>query len=229
MIRRILAALLLAALPLHAQAAPATLSFKTLRGDYRLTFDTAAISEDDLRQLVVLSPHLHGWESYAIAPRLELCRAGDPAYRECDWPSVAAASFTWNARVNLDRGARLLETLNGLRYPRELEPVVQYSKRSLAFSLWLEETKFDYYRTWSLDVLRRTYEGVSPAAGCAPVLEAIGRERAGDDKYHLTAYAWHNCVNDLYRGGLGEYPLHAWEAFVRAHGIREHVLEGLLE
>jgi hypothetical protein len=226
---RVLGVLFLLGLPLHAGAAPVTLSFKTLRGDYKVTFDTAAIAEDDMRRLVLLSPHLHGWQSYAVAPRLELCRAGDPAYRDCDWASVAAADFTWNARANLEKGARLLETLDGLRYPRELEPVVQYSKRSLAFSLWLEQTRFDFYRTGDLDVLRRTYEGVSPAAGCGPVLEALGEARAPDDKHHLTAHAWHNCVNDLYRRRLGEYPLHAWEAFVRAHGILEAVLEALFE
>ena len=227
--RRILGVLLLSALPLHAHAAPVTLSFKTLRGDYKVTFDTAAIAEDDMRRLVRLSPHLHGWESYAVAPRLELCRDGDPAYRDCGWASVTAADFAWNARVNLEKGARLLETLDGFRYPRELEPVVRYSKRSLAFSLWLERTKFEFYRTGDLDVLRRTYEDVSPAAGCGSVLEALGQARAPDDTYHLTAHAWHNCVNDLYRRRLGEYPLDAWEAFVRAHGILEALLEALFQ
>lgn len=226
---RVLATVLLLTLPVHAQTAPVTLSFKTLRGDYKVTFDAAAIAEEQVRQLVRLSPHVSGWESYAVAPRLELCRTGDPAYRDCGWGSVAAANFTWNARVNLENGARLLDTLDGLRYPGELEPVVQYSKRSLAFSLWLEQTRLEFYRTWDVDVLTRTYEGVSPAAGCAHVLDALGQARAPDDKYHLAAYAWHNCVNDLYRSRLGEYPLDAWDAFVRAHGIREHVLEALVE
>ena len=64
-------------------------------------------------------------------------------------------TFLWNARVNLDRGAAALTNLRGLRVPAELEPVPVWLQRSLAFSLWLEETKLEFFRTADVGVLRR--------------------------------------------------------------------------
>ena len=221
------AVLLLLGLPGAGGAAPATLRFRTLVGEYTLAFDTAVIAEADLRALARLSPFLHGGESYAVAPPLERCVDADPAYAACGDRTPASAGFDRNARVNLERGARLLATLRGLRAPRELAPVLEYSRRSLAWSLWLEETKLEFYRTGDAGVLRRAYEGLEPAAVCGPLLDELARAPGREAQYRLVTYRWHNCLNDAYRVRLGDYPLDAWEAFLRAHGVREAVLEPL--
>ena len=221
------ATLLVLALAGAVAAAPATLRFRTLLGDYTLAFDTAVIGEEAMRALAPLSPHLHGWESWLVAPPLERCVDTDPAYASCGARSLGSANFERNARVNLERGARLLETLRRLRAPRELAPVVEYARRSLAWSLWLEQTKLEFYRTWDAGVLRRPYEGLDPGAPCGAVLEAFERAPGHEAKYRLVTYRWHNCANDAYRLRLGDYPLDAWEAFLRAHGVHEAVLEPL--
>jgi hypothetical protein len=46
--------------------------------------------------------------------------------------------------VNLERGAAWLTRLRALRVAPELEPVSSWLPRSLAFGLWLEETKLEF-------------------------------------------------------------------------------------
>ena len=50
--------------------------FPTLHGQYILTLDPVRLAEGQARELVVLSPHMSGWTSQAVVPRLELCRSG---------------------------------------------------------------------------------------------------------------------------------------------------------
>src|SRR3990170_4457420 len=108
-----------------------------------------------------------------------------PASASCGPRSLGSANFERNARVNLERGARLLETLRRLRAPRELAPVVEYARRSLAWSLWLDQTKLEFYRTWDAGVLRRPYAGLDPGAPCGAVLEALERAPGHEAKYRL--------------------------------------------
>ena len=62
-----------------------------------------------MRALAILSPHLAGWTSLAVAPRLERCVVDDPAYLDCRTRSPQSPSFLWNARVNLERGNAALD------------------------------------------------------------------------------------------------------------------------
>jgi hypothetical protein len=213
-------------LPATAGAAPRTLVFPTLYGEYQLAFDDARISEADVRALVVLSPHLAGWESLAVAPRLERCVPGDPAYLDCTRASDSPR-FLWNARANLDAGLATLRQLSDLRTPAELDPVVGWLRRSLAFSLWLEETKLDFYRSRDAGVLRRGYEGAEPGRACAPALAAVGRASSRQAQDDVVALEWHNCVNELVRRGLGEYPFAAWQRFLATWGVSERLIETL--
>ena len=98
-----LAALLVLVPSTAAAAAARAIVLTTLFGEYHLVFDDARITEAEVRDLVVLSPHLAGWTSLAVAPRLERCVAGDPAYLDCA-RSTEPSRFLWNARVNLDAG-----------------------------------------------------------------------------------------------------------------------------
>lgn len=215
-----LAALLVVAPRPAASTGPETLAFKTVAGVYRLTFDPATLPEAEMQGLALLSPYLAGAAGLLLAPRVELCLADDPVYLDCDTRRPGARHFAWNARMNLAKGALALRRLGALRHPAELGPVVAYLTRSLAFSLWLEETRLDFYLSWDSDVLRRRYEDVDPAAACGAVLDEV-TSASREAKHHLAEYRWHNCVNDVFRARLGEYPLHAWQAFLAAHGIGE--------
>jgi hypothetical protein len=210
--------------PAGAAGEPRTLAVPTLLGEYRLTFDDTRRTEAEIAPLVVLSPHLAGWTSLAVAPRLERCVVGEPDYLDCGTRTAASPGFLWNARVNLERGAAALGRLRALRAPAELAPVVAWFERSLAFSLWLEETRLEFYRTANVAVLARRYGDADPARDCAPVLAALAAAPR-EAQYDLAAHPWHNCVNDLVRQRLGAYPLAAWERFLTAYGITEEIVE----
>lgn len=207
-----------------ASAASRSLAVPTLLGRYVLTFDDARIPEAELRELIVLSPHLAGWTSTAVAPRLERCVVDDPAYLDCGSRTPAAPNFLWNARVNVARGLATRAGLERLRVPDELVPVVAWLLRSLAFSLWLEETRLDFHTTGRAEALARRYEDVDPARACGDVMKEIAAAGAVE-QHELAALQWHNCVNDAYRGKLGEYPRSAWDRFLAARGIVERVIE----
>jgi len=225
-VRAALALLALAlALPAAAAAEPRRLVFPTLLGEYHLLFDDRRASESDVRALVVLSPHLAGWTSLAVAPRLERCVVGDPAYLTCGNRSVRSHTFLWNARVNLDRGAAALTHLRGLRVPPDLEPVALWLQRSLAFSLWLEETKLEFFRTGDVAVLRRRYEDLDPGRECATVLVDVARASSTDAQFDLVVLPWHNCANYQFRRRLGDYPMAAWQRFLLAWRITERLVE----
>ena len=218
-----LLALLLCASPAAAERTEVV--FPTLHGQYILTFDTARLSEGELRELVVLSPHMSGWTSQAVVPRLELCMADDPAYLDCEARTPTTPAFFWNARANVSKGVKTIATLDALRYPRELDTVVAYLKRSLALSLWLEETRLAYYESWDERVLARPYGSVEPARVCRAALEAVAAAPTKEQKHQRAAQEWHNCVNAAVRRDLGPYPAPAWEAFLVAYGIRERIVD----
>jgi len=214
-------------LPAPALAETQRLVFPTLLGEYHLAFDDQRTPESEVRALAILSPHLAGWNSLAVAPRLERCVVGDPAYLDCRTRSPQSPSFLWNARINLERGGAALSHLRGLRSPVELEPVVTWLRRSLAFSLWLEETKLEFFRTGDVAVLRRHYEDVDPARDCGPVIGDIARAGSPGTQFDLVVLRWHNCVNTQYRLRLGDYPMPAWKRFLTAWRINERVVEAL--
>jgi hypothetical protein len=217
--------LLLLGLAPVAAAERVDVVFPVLLGQYILTLDPARLSEGEVRQLVVLSPHLSGWTSQAVVPRLELCVEGDPAYLGCAASTPTSPAFFWNARANITKGAKTLATLDTLRHPPELESVVAYLKRSLAFSLWIEETRLAYYESWNETVLARPYGSVEPARVCRDALEAVAAATSKEVKHERAAQEWHNCFNAAVRKEIGAYPVGAWQAFLAAYGIRERLVE----
>jgi hypothetical protein len=225
--RALLAVVMLLALPVAAGAETQRLVFPTLLGEYQLAFDDKRTPEAEVRTLVSLSPHLAGWNSLAVAPRLERCVVDDPAYLDCRSRSPQSANFLWNARVNLERGNAALTYLRGLRPPPELEPVVTWLQRSLTFSLWLEETKLEFFRSGDIAVLRRRYEDVDPGRDCGGAINDVARAGSPDAQFDLVVLRWHNCVNSQFRRKLGEYPLPAWKKFLAAWRINERVVEVL--
>ena len=191
---------LVLALPLSASAAHQTMVLPTLLGEYHLTYDNRKVNEADLKPLVILSPHLAGWNSIAVTPRLERCVVGESEYMDCRDRSVRSPTFLWNARVNLKRGVTTLDNLRAMRAPVELDPVVTWLQSSLAFSLWLEETKLEFYQTGDVNVLRRRYGEFDPSRGCETALASVERgASATGAQYDMLVLPWHNCVNDHFR------------------------------
>jgi hypothetical protein len=225
--RRLALVLLALALPVTAAATPQRLVFPTLLGEYHLDYNDQRVSEAELREVAILSPHLAGWTSLAVAPRLERCVVDDPAYMQCGSRAPTSPTFLWNARVNLDRGAATLTRLRGLRVPPELEPVTGWLQRSLTFSLWLEETKLEFVRSADVSVLRRRYEDVDLGRDCGSAANEAVRELSSKAQFDVVVLRWHNCVNSLFRRRLGEYPMGAWRRFLSAWQITERFVEAL--
>jgi hypothetical protein len=226
MLRTLVIAAVVLGVPLVAGAAHQTMVLPTLLGEYHLTFDNRTVTEADLKPLVILSPHLAGWSSIAVTPRLERCVVGETEYLDCRDRSVRSPTFLWNARVNLKRGAAMLDNLRAMRAPVELDPVVTWLQSSLAFSLWLEETKLEFYQTGDMNVLRQRYGEMDPGRGCAAALEQVQRGvTANNAQYDMVVLPWHNCVNDLFRRRLGDYPIVAWQRFLTMWGIQERFVE----
>ena len=225
--RALLLLVTLLGLPAAAGAEPQRLVLPTLLGEYHLLYDDRRASESEIRALVVLSPHLAGWTSLAVAPRLERCVVGDPAYLACGNRSVRSHTFLWNARVNLDRGSAALTNLRGLRVPPELEPVSLWLQRSLAFSLWLEETKLEFFRSGDGGVLRRRYEDLDPSRECGGMVSEVSRATTNDAQFDIVVLPWHNCVNHQFRRRLGDYPIAAWQQFLSSWKITERLIESL--
>ena len=217
---------LLVTLPRPAGAAHQTMVLPTLLGEYHLTYDTLRVTEAELKPLVILSPHLAGWDSIAVTPRLERCVVGEKDYLDCRDRSVRSPTFLWNARVNLKRGAATLDSLRKLRTPVELDPVVTWLQASLSFSLWLEETKLEFYQTGDVSVLRRQYGELDPDRGCGDALAQIERTlKTAAVQYDMVVLPWHNCVNALFRRRLGDYPMTAWQRFLSKWDIQERFVE----
>jgi hypothetical protein len=192
--------------------------FQTVPGEYSVTFDSSSIPLEQMKGLVRLSPQL-SWE-YIVPPSLELCVTGDPKYLECGTRDLRAPHFLENAKINLDEGRGSLKKLQSLTYPKELGRVVAYLKDSLAFSLWLHETRYEFYKSWDTEILKRRYRDLDPSKVCAGELRDIAAAVSKEDKYRLS-FQWWKCVNNLYRSRLGDYPLQDWKTFISTYRIEE--------
>ncbi len=208
-----------------ASSAVAKVVTLTFNGEYVLTFDTERISEAEIRRVIFISPQLEGHD-VSVAPAIEQCRTGDPQYFRCGSRDLHDPHFFHNALVNLGIATKRLAYLEALKYPKELEPVVQYEKNFLSFTRWLEQTRYDFYQTWDTEVLKRKYDDLDPSVLCASEIAEIDHATSRDQKYKLVRYGWHNCLNDAFlklSGWYpdGGYPRKAWERFLTAYGITE--------
>lgn len=205
---------------LEAWAKKVTLGpFRTLEGEYSITFESSTFPEEHMKKLVLLSPPLA--TDYALAPSLQLCSAGDPEYVACGTRNLHATNFFRNAEVNLKRGRKSLDFLNSLKYPNELKPVITYLQKSLSFSLWTEETLYEFYKSWDTNILRKKHNDLDAQLLCPSILKDIDVATSKQSKYDLARSKWSNCLNDVFRTRLGNYPVQDWTKFVAAYGIEE--------
>ncbi|MFQ5656095.1 MAG: hypothetical protein ACE5G5_00970 [Candidatus Methylomirabilales bacterium] len=224
--RMVLGMILVLFLPFEVGAEKITLGpFRTLdSGDYAVTFESSRISEDQMKKLVLISPYLSSYykgKTLVFSPSLELCVDDDPAYLDCGTRNIRAPNFYKNAQVNLKAGRQALQFLEGLEYPEELELVVSYLRRSLSFSLWLEETRYEFYESSNADILKRKWGDIDPLMVCTATLKEIENATSQLQKYNLAKYKWHSCLNNVFRERLGQYPLESWNQFITTYGIEE--------
>jgi hypothetical protein len=170
---------------------------------YKLTFDPKEISEAQIKALIFISPPFEAFE-VSIAPALELCRDGDPHYYACGSRGPGDPHFFDNALVNLDIGNKRLAYLEALNAPTHLDPVIKYGKEFLSFTLWLESTRYDFYRSWDIEVLERKYGGLDPSALCPSEISRIEGAGSKEQKYKLAPYDWQNCMNSAF------FKQHGW-------------------
>lgn len=204
-----------------AQSPKRSLAIKYGDAEQKLTFNPNLLSEDQVRRFAKLSPHVSEYTDLDLSPALELCIAGRPEYLECGSRDLHDKNFYRNAQINLKKGREALRYLADQQYPPELKPVFDYFNSSLNFSLWREQARLDFYKSWNTDVLRSDYQDLKPTALCASVLEKIDSASSRDERYGL-AKEWSNC---LVRARPQSYPEPAWQNFLKAYGMTEEYVE----
>jgi hypothetical protein len=207
-----------------------------------VSFDPAKISEAQLRQLMLLSPFLVSYvnnlpsgdflaagsilgevvDKAFLALPLELCTANDPAYSHCEANSIGGPNFLRNAKVNLEKSRRGLKSLQNVDYPNQLQPVVKLLLDGLAFSLWIEETRFRYYSTWDENVLKEAHDDIDPAQLCPDIFRKLESGNSKEEEYGIVRIDWAHCMITSGNHKLGLYPMSSWNAFLKAYDITEH-------
>lgn len=98
----------------------------------------------------------------------------------------------------------------------ELEPVLRWTREDLAFRLWLVRAELDFCRG-DPRALARAFGDLDAGRRCAAAAAKVAALPAAR-RCREAAYEWGNCINRAFRSRQGEFPLGAWEAFLRAGG-----------
>lgn len=110
-----------------------------------------------------------------------------------------------------------------MKVPLSLVPSLRYYRRGVVFWLCVERARLAYYRGDN-DALRGTCDTVNGAARCPDLVKQASISRALIDRDQLAKYGWHNCMNNAFHEGYGEYPIEAWRAFLEEFAIEETVI-----
>ena len=222
-----------------------TLTFSTDDTNYTVSFDPSKISEIQMRELVILSPfvtdyagvpHSKGFwigastkgavqDKVLFAVPLEYCSQDDTAYTSCQTNDISSPTFLRNAEVNLEKSRRGLEWLQQLDHPQELQHVVDYLLPRLEISVWIEEIKLRYYKTWDEHILKEVHEDIDSARLCPDVLRKLETGSSNEGKYRIVRFDWANCMLGAANCRQGNYPTESWNSFLKAYGVNEHYTE----
>jgi hypothetical protein len=199
----------------------ATVVVPTIEGEVRLHHHPKRISEERLRELILLAPYE---PSTFIPPSLEQCVETDPAYHMCGTRTPTDPSFLYNAEINLRRGRDMLDAIDRLAPPLALMAAVDYIRDEIEFYVCLHEAELAYYRGDNA-ALHVRCGGVEALAACPDLVAQSMTTRALVDRHGVAGYAWHNCINDEFREMRDAYPLDAWRDFLELFGIDEEIVE----
>lgn len=237
--------LLLAALPISSHPKSVTLTFKSEDTSYTITFDSTKFSEAQIRSFIPLSPYVSNYayypnmENFSTAqssePRgidkiltaldLERCPENQPAYTNCANNPPLSPNFFRNASVNLEKNHKGLAWLQNLPHPKELQPVIDYLLKNLSASVAVEDTKFRYYSSWDVTVLKKTTADLGASSACSTTFQKLDAATSNEEKYQLVSHDWHNCVLSATHPSNEIYPLNSWNSFLKSSAIQEKYFE----
>jgi hypothetical protein len=207
-----------------------TLRFNGYSGVYTVTFDEGTYTDKQIKDLFQISPYEY-FSVFVDIPNLEDCVPKEFRDYPCEAGNLNDTHFFATALVNLRLGGQrfgLLDSvMQSLGSPEELEPVISYVKKQLAFSLWLQQTRYDFYLSWDPDVLKRPYEGFNAMPFCGTVVSQVEKADSQEQEHKLTKHQWDSCWLHAYQvfKRPSAYPMDAWRRFLKAREIKEELEE----
>jgi hypothetical protein len=177
------------------------------------------VDEKDLLHWLSLSQALIGKDdNYLLVRTIDLCPEKDSRYQECNKQRGTAPSVH-NADVNI---AVMEETLHDLdRFPSGLSEVVAYARKWQEFGLWMAKAQLAYLESGSVSALEEKHGSVEPSIACGGLLEQIRNAKTTEEAWPFLHHDWWNCVLSQVREDIGDYPQEAWDAFLKANGVKE--------
>jgi len=183
-----------------------TITVSVVAGRDRITFDTARMSEEEVRRWMRLSPNISSSNSYLVPESLQLCIAGHPEYRECGTRDWKAKNFVFNANVNLQKIRERIKELDEALYPRELQRVVAYLKTIQEDDLFFQSQLLKFVQDERNENLGTSFDGIDPSQQRSGEIAKIRNVLDKDASYKLAYYGWGNCVDRALRSKIGKYP-----------------------
>lgn len=205
-----------------AYGASATLTHPFMEGVITLTFDDARTRVASIERYLVVHPI--GYDSqYHLSAGVRLCIEGQAGYKDCGSRDIHAEFFFENAAYNIRLAKDRLAHLDNLKEFSQLQPLVDYFRNSLRFSIWKDERLLAYYRSWDPAELEHNYESLPIVKETRAILADLKNTKDIDARWHLSHYTWANAVNQLYRAQEGDPPRHIWAQFLKERAITEVV------
>jgi|SRR5712692_3056813 len=202
-----------------------TITVSVLTGHDRITFNTARLSEKEVRRWIRLSPNISNSNGYLVPESLELCIEGHPEYRECGTRDWKAKNFIFNANVNLQKTRERIKELDEASYPLELRRVVSYLKTIQEDDLFFQSQLLKFVQDGRTENLGTSFDGIDPGQQCSAEIVKICNASDKDASYRLAYYGWWSCVNRALRAKIGKYPEADWKEFLHRYSIREEFIE----
>jgi len=202
-----------------------TITVPVVTGRDRITFDTARMSEKEVRRWIRLSPNISNSNSYLVPESLVLCIEKYPEYRECGTRDWTAKNFIFNANVNLQKIRDRIKELDEALYPRELRRVVSYFKTIQEDNLFFQSQLLKFVQDGRTESLATSFDGIDPGQQCSDEISRIHTVPDKDAAYRFASREWQNCVNHALRAKVGKYPEVDWKEFLNRYSIREELIE----
>jgi hypothetical protein len=201
-----------------------TITVSVVTGRDRITFDSARMSEKEVRRWIRLSPNISNSNSYLVPESLDLCIEKYPEYRECGARDWTAKNFIFNANVNLQKIRERIKELDEAAYPRELRRVVSYLKTIQEDNLFFQSQLLRFVQEGQTETLATSFDGIDPRPVCSAEIARIRTAPGKDAAYRLASKEWWNCVNHALRAKVGKYPEADWKEFLNRYSIREQLI-----
>jgi hypothetical protein len=207
-----------------ARAQETTLHFRADPTMIDVTFDRARVSSEEVKRWMQLADFVSSENGYQVPPSLALCRRNDPRYVGCDtaqeFPDVR------NAAVNLDDIRKNIAELDPKGFPADLSPVVLYLRQIQYFILWADTQQLEFLEKGKVSPLEAVFQRIDPKMSCGTILDQIIRSASDKvDAWNLVQHDWYNCVLREEMKQIGPYPHKAWDSFLSAHGLHEHIFQ----